>query len=478
MMRRFARLVAVLLSVLLGQGAARAESDAVETLLRILKEKGVLTEQEVEVVRRELAAEALTAGCPGQLPAAEKTPPAVEAVNVPPPAETAEPSFAEKDRVLATLEKAGLSGDFRLRYDFTARDPGIGSFDWLRHRGRFRLRVGLHFEPTDTVEVGFRLATGSGVANSTNQTFGEYGRPKHIFIDQAYAVWRPNRRLTFTGGRYANPFTTGFLVWDPDVSWEGAAVRWTERTERGEIYAQVGSFFLDSSSGNLAPPVMLGYQVGGRMELTSDMTLSAGLSWYDFSHLDQYGVKDLSNPDSFVAYNHLHGQQMLFDAEGRLVNRFDPLEFRVDLTAWRKSALPLTFFGHLIQNRAADLEDWLAQSVSGPAGDPELLLRYGGEDRSWGYQLGVDLGRARASRAWYGGYTYQVLEDYAFPAVFADSDFFDGYPNNRGHAFRIGYNLSENITFLNSIFLVQREDSAKDGVRRDRRWLADVLIRI
>lgn len=455
-----------------GGTAAAQEGRAVERLLEILQQKGVLSAAEAAVIRSELEAElaspCTTAEAVGEAAAKKEAKIGTVSAPAPPPAE----------HHVVTVGPARVGGDLRLRFDLQGRDTGAGVFDWKRQRGRFRLRLGLTFEPSEHLEVGFRLASGSGVQNSTNQTFGEYGRAKYIFIDRAYAVWKPTRNLTFTGGRYPNPLETGSLVWDSDVNWEGLAARFTWPAETGEVFLQAASFFLDDvKSGDLAQPLLVAYQAGGEKEVGDSLTLTAAVTKYDFINLETYRVEDLADPESFVGYNHRHGQQMLFDSSGRLLNRFSPVELRIELGLRKWSHLPFTFFGHVISNVSADLSSWLEQAVPNAAGDPAALRAYGDEDRSFGYQVGIRFGQSRQSRHLFGEYAYQVLEDYAFPAVFSNSDFYDGYPNNRGHALSFGYNLSRRVTLVNSIFFVQREDVAKDGVRSDRRWLADLLVR-
>ena len=60
---------------------------------------------------------------------------------------------------------------------------------------------------------------------------------------------------------------------------------------------------------------------------------------------------------------------------------------------------------------------------------------------------------------------YQVLEDFAFPAVFVDSDFHGGGTNNRGHRSTIKYFLLDNIYLQGNFFFTKRDNEAKDGKR-------------
>ncbi|MFO7902329.1 MAG: putative porin, partial [Pirellulaceae bacterium] len=73
-----------------------------------------------------------------------------------------------------------------------------------RNRARFRLRFGIKKTwLDDQIEVGFRLASGSDDdPTSTNQSFDNFWSTKPVWIDLAYATWRPKaiKGLTVTGG--------------------------------------------------------------------------------------------------------------------------------------------------------------------------------------------------------------------------------------------------------------------------------------
>ena len=106
------------------------------------------------------------------------------------------------------VDKVNLSGDLRLRYDSTQKDPAPD-----RHRFRFRLRFGFDIEINDFI-VGIRLASGTGEQVSTNQSFDNLFSQKEIWIDRAYLLWKGLSWLRLTGGRMPNPFLPSLLrVW-------------------------------------------------------------------------------------------------------------------------------------------------------------------------------------------------------------------------------------------------------------------------
>jgi hypothetical protein len=71
---------------------------------------------------------------------------------------------------------------------------------------------------------------------------------------------------------------------------------------------------------------------------------------------------------------------------------------------------------------------------------------------------------------------YQTLEDYAFPAVFVDSDFHGGGTNNKGHYVNGRYFITDNIHCRATGFIgTQREDESKDGMKDEDRIQLDVV---
>ena len=91
-----------------------------------------------------------------------------------------------------------------------------------RNRWRFRLRIGADIQLGDQFFAGVTLATGQA-ADSNNQTFTEGYDNYNIYIDKAFAGWAPNDWFTIVLGKQANPLYTTQLVWDPNVTPQGAS---------------------------------------------------------------------------------------------------------------------------------------------------------------------------------------------------------------------------------------------------------------
>ena len=109
--------------------------------------------------------------------------------------------------------------------------------------------------------------------------------------------------------------------------------------------------------------------------------------------------------------------------------------------------------------------------------DPNDLgvYRDGGDDRDIGWLLGISIGSKKKSGDWYIKYSYQKLEDYAFPAVFVDSDFHGGGTNNKGHYIKGGFLPSDSLRIEAAGFFTKRDKRSKDGKKDENRIQADVV---
>jgi hypothetical protein len=166
-----------------------------------------------------------------------------------------------------------FGGDMRLRFE--RRDFGnLGFNDTYRlghqnidvvsvpntalgtqDRMRLRLRIGAEKRIVDGLTFGFRIATeaesGSSFGTffssfgtdystkltsdprSENVTFGDFFSQKAIGIDRAYLRWQPEFAPSFSAivGKFGNPFISrnfagDFVVWDPDIQLEGGALKY------------------------------------------------------------------------------------------------------------------------------------------------------------------------------------------------------------------------------------------------------------
>jgi hypothetical protein len=222
---------------------------------------------------------------------------------------------------------------------------------------------------------------------------------------------------------------------------------------------------------------MIGAQGGISGKPVDGVSVRLGVTYYNFLNLKLLTPYGIGDSTTFVGYNQAVGQQMIFDSTGRLLNEFRDAELNARLTFNNALPFPVEFFGSYVKNFAADIARLRLDGVAVPGSDPASLLAYGNDDRDTGYQFGVALGNQGHQKDVNVHYLYQALEDFAFPAVFVDSDFHGGGTNNQGHRFRFHYYFNSRIYFQNILFFTQRESTAKDGRRDENRAQIDLIFR-
>ena len=240
--------------------------------------------------------------------------------------------------------KFKLSGDLRLREqsEFMASDnTQLGShspyYNWMaindragaevqpadaaylntsidRNRLRERLRLGFDVDVAEGLTAGIRLATGN-IRNptSTNQTLGNTGDRYDFRVDRAFLKYdlmddSKFSWLTLAGGRIVNPFFTAGseLVWDEDLSFEGAAatVRYRLGSSDGlssidgkgpTVFATAGAFPLQESAFSTNDKWLFGGQTGLDWGFANQDNLKVGVGYFDYQNIKANSVNDTTN---------------------------------------------------------------------------------------------------------------------------------------------------------------------------------------
>lgn len=175
-----------------------------------------------------------------------------------------------------------------------------------RARERLRLRLGLTARVTDEVGVGVRLSTGSTADRvSTNQTLGQNFNKYQLLVDRAFVRLTPLEGLDLSVGRIPNPWFSTDMVWNENLNFEGAALsgRWTDPTDTFEPFATVGAFPLREKSAPVQNDRWLyGAQVGARWSVDSRTKLKFGLAYYEYRNLEGREETDWSTSGTdFIA---------------------------------------------------------------------------------------------------------------------------------------------------------------------------------
>ena len=118
------------------QGLSLADTSSVDALIQKLEDKGILTDQDANQIKGEIASD-------------EKT--------------SQETTF--KSLLPDWLNSMKLTGDFRLRYQYQRRDVGAAGTIFPRDRGRYRGRLQVEDQVNDKVKELGRALQAHGARN-------------------------------------------------------------------------------------------------------------------------------------------------------------------------------------------------------------------------------------------------------------------------------------------------------------------------
>ena len=336
----------------------------------------------------------------------------------------------ERMAAVSWAERIRLKGDFRYRYE-TIKVEDVDK----RSRNRIRARVNLEADVTDTVQVGFGLATGGEDPVSSNQTLGGGGSSKDIRLDLAYFDWSGLSNTHILGGKVKNflvkPAGHG-LMWDSDWRPEGFGVIW----DNDLFFAHgIGTWVeSDSKEGDIFAWVAQG-GLNFRLGETTRFKIGAGYAQFNVADSGSFFGKD----DDFFG------------------NSFDPITNtylydyqEVEVFAGMTTDLadrPLLVYADYVVNTAVD-------------------------DNDTGYAIGVKYGKASAKGTWDIGYTYKKLEADAVFGLLTDSDFGGGGTDAKGSVFKGTWAFHKNWNakftyFLNEIDLASGNPRDFDRLQLD-----------
>lgn len=402
--------------VLIAVVTGNCYSQTSEALMEVLVKKGILTEQEAEDIKADLAKE----------------------------------NRQHNKVAVAGKSVSGLNlyGDFRGRFEgFYSDAPAFVD----RNRFRYRLRAGATYTMTDNFEVGVRLSSSEAAGTfggdpiSGNTTFQDNGSKKFVYIDLAYARWAPINTPEWSGaltiGKVENPFVFSDMVFDADYTPEGAAIQlgYTVNDQHAARF-NAGGFVLDEIGGSADDPYLFGAQF--RVESTWNRKLSSSVG------VAGLGIMNDENLSNAAVPNINRGNTRRVLIVGATTNQvpafnFNPLVADASVTYtlerfWQYNApFPIKVGGDYMYNPAA-----------------------GGKNQA--YSAGVTFGKSGKKGLWDVSYTWKYLGANAWWEEFVDSDFGAFYggtlansglgpgygagTNVKGHIARVSYSPYDSLT--------------------------------
>ncbi|MFC1806092.1 putative porin [Planctomycetota bacterium] len=431
--------IAMLGAVLAAAGPALAQEDATKKELRALRQQ--LLEQQ----KRIDALEALLRGTIAKDVAALRQ--EVDAVAQ----QGAAMPFA------SWAEKVKFKGDFRYRHEFIDDEDKARE----RQRQRIRIRLGLEAHPTEDVSLHMRMVSGSDAPRSSNQTLDGAFSTKDWMLDRAYVDVHPAALggVHLLAGKMGYPlFKPGDaqLLFDGDLSFEGLAATYRHSlSEATEVFAGLGSFWLDENSGG-ADVLLYAAQAGVTQRLSDDARITVGGSTFRYTNLQGHTVLyDETKPYGNTATKRTRTTELdctaggdpvvctedyyTYDEDYHICEAFAQLDVQA-------AGMPLSVYGDFVHNRAAA----------------------NGKDMGW--LVGATLGKAKAPGSWQLGYNYRELQADAVVGALTHSDFHEAGTNAEGHKFTAAYQLNKAAQLALTYFFTNDEadTASEDSLRKLR----------
>ncbi len=371
-------------------------------------------------------------------------------------------------------------GDLRLR------EEGFYGTQSARNRFRLRARLGLTVAPNDELATTIRLASGNpDDPLSTNQSFERTFTRKPISLDQAFITLKPYKSIglqtpgwfTIVGGKFApNAYRTSELVWDDDLSPEGATeILNLVETKEGLLRGlRVSAFQWTVNEVAAGPDTwMYGGQAVADTALTNTTLWSFGLADYYWDHLNRVArryisptLTDPKDPTKTVSNSERNSN---LAATNRLVR--DKLKNIVGYES-----------GYNILNANTEINFASPFGLGIPAGlFADLAYNTQSDSRNVGINVGAGIGRA--GKGWYANslknagdwgfsYTFARVEQDSVLSLFAysDSEYFQTNVTKRGstnlitHILRADYALFSNFQLTGKVFFVNELDRKASNV--------------
>lgn len=410
------RLLAVALCLSLGLASLPAPaSEVLLDLLKILRDKGTLSETEYDMLLAAARAddatgaaaradvsqavnaaqqEATVARQQGDVARRESNAARQEVDLAPQDAREARHAATAKTDTLAWAEKIKLKGDLRNRYEYI-NDEGQED----RSRGRFRYRLGVIATPLDRIEVGAGLASGSRDQRSTNQSFGDTFSGKDMNLDYAYMQYASGNGLNGVAGKFSFKnylWTPSDLMWDTDINPEGLSLNYTANDSFGTVFANGGVWVIEEYAESSEDPYMVYAQAGQNWRHGR---------WFGTVAATVYGFADINYVSDIDRYDGRNTDSKLSSAN-----------LAVDI-ARPVAAGELHVFGEFIQNVETNTD----------------------EDTAW------TIGTRYLVGKWNLRYQYADVDLNAVPDFLPDSDRDKGFAGVRGHEVEIQYELRKQI---------------------------------
>jgi hypothetical protein len=432
--------------------------------------------------------------------------------------QTHDEKLIAKDDTPDWVKRFRVNGDIRVRYegDFYPTGNSVGSFtnfnsintgsgfvigslfpqynvDQERNRFRLRARIGAEIDLGQGFTAGMRVGTGADNSPVTeNQTLGAANSGQGgnfskyaIWLDRAFIKYelgdQPDKDLSFSIGRFDNPFFHTSMLWSDDLAFDGAVVQGRYKVADGVTpFLVAGAFpvfntdlnFSSSQSTKFSSEdkYLLASQLGTNWTINKDFSAKVAAAYYYFDNVEgkvsdpitldaNPGDTDDSRPafaqsgNTYIPLrdyqdptNPTHvGETQYFG----LATPFHEFAFTSQLDYSGFDPFHMWLTGEFVKNLAFDrnaiLNNGSPDFAPGPVNnlnDPNDPKSFAGGDTGWLVRL--NLGKVALEQLWDWNVnlSYRYVESDATVDGFTDSDFGGSLAGTNLKGYVIGGNLA------------------------------------
>ncbi len=333
------------------------------------------------------------------------------------------------------LKRVHFAGDLRLRYESkeTYYKDGTESTNKYTYHNRYRLRLVAAVDLTQNLKFDVGMRSGYGNPTSGNQTFLDDKPLSDYFwqslrfniLDIAYK----NGDSTLKVGRHPymiyRPIKSQ-LIWDNDISFNGVSYNYKNDSRIINLGINQPTYAEQITAKDTINLFFAQYVEKIKLD-NSQLNLGASIYYYDGikGNTPIYGT----NKGTGMGNTLVNG---VFKNDYNILEAFGEFKFK---DVYGK---PLALAASMAYNAAAS-------------------------DKNFGYDLAVQLGKAKHVHDWQLKYSYTDLQADAVVGAHSDSDNFGGGTAAKGHAIRAKYKFGKNTYLAATLFYNTLYAGKKDG---------------
>jgi putative porin len=322
-----------------------------------------------------------------------------------------------------SVESYHFFGDVQLRGDSVRDLPRAVDKDFDRIMAR--ARIGVVWEPTDSIELGLAAKINLSTQSNSKVRFNlDNERSNDLSLDELFINYHINEQTRLQLGQTHFPLRLTPMVWDQDLRPQGVSIKHRKELSEFNSLDLTGGFFLGNhlfgdDSNIKAMQATLNIGEG------KSTSFNFIVSYMDFNNLDDLAANSMRRTN-------------IAAANGNFANDFENIDMQF-IAGFNQHAFPIRAKLDLINNLAVGEEDFGARA--------DLIL--GNSIRQKGIELGV---------------ATQRIQQEAVVAAFNDDDWWFA-TRMRGTTAWLAYGVNESLRMKAQVFTERLDTQTKNNKR-------------